>query len=155
MTESNWQGEIVVTIGGHERTLRPSWAALKRIEREAGPLFDLLDAFARGRASLSAVVSIITACLEAGGARSPVTGYAYTEAEVYPLITGKNVVPWVEIAAALASHLGTSGTAGRALLGEASRSVLAGIIRRIDGQAVTAPALTGPAITDLPLPVSG
>ena len=58
-----WRGEAALTLGGRERVLRPSFAALVAAEDELGPLFALVDRAAGGELRLAELVALFWHCL--------------------------------------------------------------------------------------------
>jgi hypothetical protein len=149
-----WNGELVVLIDGRERTLRPSIKSAMDIERLANcSVLEIAREFEACSPRITSVAATATACLNAGGSRSSVTLQPYTIEEVGELIiAGGNMSAWMEIAAALISHLMSGGKAGRAALGEASTSIRSGLLLRIDGTSVG--PTSGQTIGQAPSPPS-
>lgn len=57
------RGEAALTIGGEERLLRPTFAALVAAEEELGPLFALVERAGEGRLQLSEMTAMFWHCL--------------------------------------------------------------------------------------------
>jgi hypothetical protein len=145
-----WNGEIVVHFDGRERMLRPSFRAIMDAEHLAdASLITVSREFATGSPRVTTMAAVITACLTAGGARSPSTGQPYTLHEVgTAIMQDGRMSSWAEVVAALISHMLSGGQAGRAVLGEASVSIRNGLVLRIDG----IPATSGNGPDTGPLP---
>jgi hypothetical protein len=58
-----WRGEASVTLGGRERILRPSFAALAAAEEELGSLLALVERAAAGQLRLAEVAALYWHCL--------------------------------------------------------------------------------------------
>ena len=57
------RGEAALTVGGAERTLRPTFAALVAAEEELGPLFALVERAGDGKLRLAEMVALFWHCL--------------------------------------------------------------------------------------------
>jgi hypothetical protein len=57
------RGEAAITIGGHERLLRPTFAALVAAEEELGSLFALVERAGEGRLRLAELATLFWHCL--------------------------------------------------------------------------------------------
>lgn len=71
------RGEATLAIGGIERTLRPSFAALVAAEEELGPLFALVERAGEGQLRISEMVALFWHCLDD---RDGLTREAFAEA---------------------------------------------------------------------------
>ena len=58
-----WRGEASVKLGGRERILRPSFAALVGAEEELGSLLALVERAAAGQLRLAEVAALYWHCL--------------------------------------------------------------------------------------------
>ena len=58
-----WRGEAGLLIGGVERILRPSFAALVAAEEELGSLFSVVERGAGGQLRLAEIVALFWHCL--------------------------------------------------------------------------------------------
>ncbi|MBS0255825.1 MAG: gene transfer agent family protein [Proteobacteria bacterium] len=58
-----WRGEASLTIGGRERLLRPSFAALVAAEGELGSLLGLVERAAGGELRLGEINTLFWHCL--------------------------------------------------------------------------------------------
>lgn len=63
-TANPWRGEAVLPIGGIDRVLRPSFAALVAAEEEIGPLFALVERAGGGQLRLQEMAALFWHCLE-------------------------------------------------------------------------------------------
>jgi len=57
------RGEAALVIGGAERLLRPTYAALVAAEEELGPLFALVERAGAGQLRLSEMAALFWHCL--------------------------------------------------------------------------------------------
>ena len=57
------RGEAALIVGGTERTLRPTFAALVAAEEELGPLFALVERAGGGQLRLSEMAALFWHCL--------------------------------------------------------------------------------------------
>ncbi|MFZ5610175.1 MAG: gene transfer agent family protein [Pseudomonadota bacterium] len=62
------RGEVALRLGGTGYVLRPSFAALARIEEAEGSLLALIERASSGAPRLGDIVTVLWACLDAGGA---------------------------------------------------------------------------------------
>jgi hypothetical protein len=147
-----WNGELLIEFAGKQETLRPTFTGLRKTETAlGGSVFVAASEFERGIPRVTTIATVIACCLNDGGSKNPGTGYAWSIDDVGALILSDAMVGWAEIAAALITHWITAGREGRAALGEASAAVRRGILKRIDGQPVSA---SSPTTLALPLPAS-
>lgn len=64
MTANPFRGEAAISIGGRDRVLRPSFAALVAAEEELGSLFALVERAGEGRLRLAEQAALFWHCLE-------------------------------------------------------------------------------------------
>lgn len=75
------RGEAVLAIGGTDRTLRPTFAALVAAEEELGPLFALVERAGEGRLRLAEMATLFWHCLaDREGLAREAVGEAVAEA---------------------------------------------------------------------------
>ena len=60
---NRWRGEASLALGGRERVLRPSFAALVAAEEELGSLLALVERAAAGQLRLAEVATLYWHCL--------------------------------------------------------------------------------------------
>ena len=58
------RGEAVLVVGGAERRLRPTYAALVAAEEELGPLFALVERAGSGQLRLAEMATLFWHCLD-------------------------------------------------------------------------------------------
>ncbi|MET0251750.1 MAG: gene transfer agent family protein [Novosphingobium sp.] len=63
MTANRERGEAAIELGGRQRVLRPSFAALVAAEDELGPLFALVERASSGQLRLTEMVALFWHCL--------------------------------------------------------------------------------------------
>lgn len=63
MSANPVRGEVSISIGGVDLTLRPSFAALVAAEAELGPLFALVERAAAGNLKLDELGGLLWHCL--------------------------------------------------------------------------------------------
>ena len=63
MSANAHRGEATLVIGGRERVLRPSFAALVAAEEELGSLFALVERAGEGRLRLTELAALFWHCL--------------------------------------------------------------------------------------------
>ena len=64
-----WSGEVAISMGGTERTMKLTLGALAELEAriEAGSLVDLIERFESGSYRAADLLALITAALRGGG----------------------------------------------------------------------------------------
>jgi len=70
MSPNPIRGEAALHVGGRERVLRPTFAALVAAEDELGPLFALVERAGAGQLRLADVAALFWHCLAERGALS-------------------------------------------------------------------------------------
>jgi hypothetical protein len=63
MTANSLRGEAALCVGGRERVLRPTFAALVAAEDELGPLFALVERAGAGQLRLAELAALFWHCL--------------------------------------------------------------------------------------------
>ena len=63
MSANRIRGEASLAVGGHERVLRPTFAALVAAEDELGPLFALVERAGAGQLRLAELAALFWHCL--------------------------------------------------------------------------------------------
>jgi len=64
MTANAMRGEALISIGGLDHKLRPTFTALVTAEEELGPLFALVERAGDGQLKLAEVAALFWHCLE-------------------------------------------------------------------------------------------
>ena len=67
MTSNPIRGEAAFRVGGRDRILRPSFAALVAAEEELGPLFALVERAGNGQLRLAELAALFWHCLAERG----------------------------------------------------------------------------------------
>ena len=77
MTANSIRGEAAIRLAGHDRVLRPTFAALVAAEEELGPLFALVERAGSGQLRLAELAALFWHCLaERGGVTRDEVGEA-------------------------------------------------------------------------------
>jgi len=80
MTANRLRGEAVLVVGGAERLLRPTFAALVAAEEELGPLFALVERAGAGQLRLAEMAALFWHCMaERDGLTRETVGQAVAE----------------------------------------------------------------------------
>lgn len=64
LTANPYRGEALLPVGGIDRRLRPSFAALVAAEEEIGPLFGLVERAGDGQLRLQEMAALFWHCLD-------------------------------------------------------------------------------------------